>query len=304
MGTRLEVPFGAAPGTPDAPTPRVSRRRSARWERRYREHYDRVVTYAYRLSGRARYAHRLTQAAFSYALPRVEGLDDPDALAYILASVRNLHLSSFRRAVAISSTAEVPLSALEPRDPDPERTLLVHQLQHHLRLANALIAPEARLALALRELEGRSYSDIGRMLGETEEDTGRLIATARAGLRRQLHLGSGTNAELARGCPDVAAVCSAFLDGRIVGRDALRIHRHIEACDDCRRLTTGERQAGAAIRSLTLPPGFRISWRGVLAGIPGMSVPSSSWREASAAQVALVIVLLVGVIVVGLSGIA
>lgn len=57
-----------------------------------------------------------------------------------------------------------------------------------MRLANAKLAPRQRLVLALRELEDKSYAEIGELVGLKENAVAQLISRARQSLREELRL--------------------------------------------------------------------------------------------------------------------
>ena len=75
-----------------------------------------------------------------------------------------------------------------PIEDDPERSTLLHRQQEEVRLANARLAPRQRLVLALRELEDRSYAEIGELVGLKENAVAQLISRARESLRTELRL--------------------------------------------------------------------------------------------------------------------
>jgi len=85
-----------------------------------------------------------------------------------------------------------------------------------------------RAALTLREYEGLSYDEIGKELGLTQAATAMLLFRARFSFR---HAYEGT-AEQARpvGCPDLAPLLSAMLDGEL-DRDVWHgVEQHLKRC--------------------------------------------------------------------------
>ena len=66
---------------------------------------------------------------------------------------------------------------------DPERAALLHDSQEAVREANAQLPPRHREVLALREVAGRSYEEIGAIMGISENAAAQLIWRARSKLR-------------------------------------------------------------------------------------------------------------------------
>src|ERR671921_692980 len=113
----------------------------------------------------------------------------PRLRPYLFTTLRNLFLKSVERGRRSEPVAEVPEPATPPPiEDDPERSTLLHRQQEEVRVANGRLAPRQRLVLALRELEDRSYAEIGEVVGLKENAVAQLISRARESLRTELRL--------------------------------------------------------------------------------------------------------------------
>ena len=154
------------------------------------------------------------------ALPRLDRLD-PDTVdlgPYLFTTLRNLFLKSVERGARAEPVAEVP----EPGEPapiedDPERSTLLHRQQEEVRSANAQLAPRQRLVLALRELEDKSYAEIGVIVGLNENAVAQLISRARDSLRTELRLAQVDPERLPEECRRYLPLLSRHLDGQLRG---------------------------------------------------------------------------------------
>jgi RNA polymerase sigma-70 factor (ECF subfamily) len=133
-------------------------------------------------------ADDLVQETFVRAVPRLDKLDPEtaDVTGYLFTTLRNLFLKQVARTKRQQPVAEVPEPALPtPIEDDPERSALLLARQDEVRVANARLQPRQRLVLALRELEDRSYAEIGELVGMKENAAAQLIFRAReSGFRR------------------------------------------------------------------------------------------------------------------------
>jgi hypothetical protein len=103
-----------------------------------------------------------------------------------------------------------------------------------------------RSALAMRELEGRSYAEIASLLGMTKAAAEALIFRARRSFREQLE-GSLT-------CSEAERAISLQLDGVLPRADRRSLRAHLRACSECASLARRFRAQGSARRALALVP--------------------------------------------------
>jgi RNA polymerase sigma factor (sigma-70 family) len=238
-----------------------SRDRTA-WEEVYTLYNERLYKFAYHLTGNPHDSADLVQETFLRVLPKLESLD-PETLdlgAYLFATERNLFLKSIERTKRQQPVEEIP----EPDEPrpiedDPQRSTLLADQQERVRRANAALAPRQRLVLALRELEDRSYAEIGELVGLKENAVAQLISRARLRLREELRLVEVDRSKLPEECQALLPALSEYLDGQLTGAAAERTIAHIESCESCQKALTQMREASRLYRAL-LPIPFPELW--------------------------------------------
>ncbi len=218
----------------------AQRARSASWEDLFVEHATAVHAYAQRLTGNRDDADDLTQETFIRAIPALQRFDDPDVNipAYLYATCRNTYFRTRARGSRFVSVAEVPERPVEDHfvDEHPERALLLKDEQEGVRIANARLVPRQRMALALRELEDKSYGEIGEIIGVSENAVAQLIFRARANLRREIRLLNVNGSRLADECRLLLPEMSALVDGELHEPDIARVSGHVDSCADCREV--------------------------------------------------------------------
>src|SRR5215208_1549292 len=237
---------------------RLRERDRTAWEEFYESYGPRLRPFAYRLTGNRHDADDLVQETFVRALPRLDRLD-PDAVdigAYLFTTLRNLFLKSVERGRRMEPTADVPEPATPaPIEDDPERSTMLHRQQEEVRVANARLAPRQRLVLALRELEDRSYAEIGVVVGLKENAVAQLISRARESLRTELRLAQVEPASLPEECRRFLPLLSRHLDGQLRGTQLQTTLEHLDECERCQDALLSMKEAQRRYRVL-LPPFF------------------------------------------------
>ncbi len=232
-----------------------SRDREA-WEELYAEYQPRLRAFGYRLAGNAHDADDLVQETFVRAVPRLDKLDPAtaDVGAYLFTTLRNLFLKQVERTKRQQPMAEVPEPVLPtPIEDDPERGTLLRGQQDEVRLANAKLQPRQRLVLALRELEGRSYAEIGELVDMKENAVAQLIFRARESLRLELRLAQVDPDRLPEECRRYLPLLAAHLDGQLKGARQEETLAHLEGCERCQDALASMREASKRYRTLFLP---------------------------------------------------
>ena len=235
-----------------------SREREA-WEELYASYAPRLRSFAYRLAGNPHDAEDLVQETFVRAVPRLDRLDPDtaDVGAYLFTTLRNLFLKQVERTKRQEPVAEVPEPVLPtPIEDDPERGTLLRSQQADVRLANARLHPRQRLVLALRELEDRSYADIGELVGMKENAVAQLIFRARESLRAELRLAEVDPERLPEQCRRYLPLLAAHLDGQLKQPRLGETLAHLEGCETCQAALESMREASRRYRSLVLPALF------------------------------------------------
>jgi RNA polymerase sigma factor (sigma-70 family) len=243
--------------TPDAELlTRLRRRDRTAWEELYATYQPRLRGFAYRLSGNVHDADDLVQETFLRAVPRLDKLDpeSADVSAYLFTTMRNLHLKQVERTKRAQPMAEVPEPAVPaPIEDDPVRSTLLERQQQEVRVANARLQPRQRLVLALRELEERSYAEIGELVGMKENAVAQLIFRARESLRTELRLMQVDPEQLPEECRRFLPLLAAHLDGQLKGAKLDETLAHLESCARCQASLADMREASRRYRML-IPP--------------------------------------------------
>jgi hypothetical protein len=115
-----------------------------------------------------------------------------------------------------------------------------------IRRALRHLAFNQRAALVMRELEGRSYSEIAGVLGLSVSAVETLIFRARRALREQLE-GSLT-------CGEAELAISKQLDGRLSRAEKSSLRAHLRECPECATFARSQRAQRAALRSIGAVP--------------------------------------------------
>jgi RNA polymerase sigma factor (sigma-70 family) len=249
--------MATAPAASDAALVRRLRARDrTAWEEVYAAYGQRLHAFAYRLSGNEHDAADLVQETFVRALPRLDRID-PDTVElgpYLFTTTRNLFLKSVERRKRVDPVEEVPEPAVPaPIEDDPERSTLLHDQQEEVRLANARLAPRQRLVLALRELEDKSYAEIGEVVGLNENAVAQLISRSRESLRLELRLAQVDPERLPEACRHLLPLLSRHLDGQLKGAQLDETLAHLESCAICQEALDSMREAQRRYRAL-IPP--------------------------------------------------
>ncbi|HKX48761.1 MAG TPA: sigma-70 family RNA polymerase sigma factor [Gaiellaceae bacterium] len=285
-----------------------SRDRTA-WEDVYALYSERLYKFAYHLAGNPHDAADLVQETFLRVLPKLDSLD-PETLdlgAYLFATERNLFLKSVERSKRQQPVDEIPEpTGPRPIEDDPQRSTLLADQQERVRRANAALPPRQRLVLALRELEDRSYAEIGELVGLKENAVAQLISRARLRLRDELRLVEVDRSKLPEECQAMLPLLSSYLDGQLKGAAAERTVAHVESCELCQKALTEMREASRLYRALIPIPfpelfgriddalassGF---WEGAATGAQALARSKGAWIAAGAVAASLALVLAVG----------
>jgi len=269
--------------TPDAELLRRLRARDRQaWEELYAEYQPRLRAFAFRLAGNVHDADDLVQETFVRAVPRLDRLDPDTAeiAPYLFTTLRNLFLKQVERGKRQRPVAEVPEPALPtPIEDDPQRSLLLAGQQDEVRVANARLQPRQRLVLALRELEDRSYAEIGVLVGMKENAVAQLIFRARESLRTELRLAQVDPDRLPEECRRFLPLLAAHLDGQLKGPRRAETLEHLEGCERCQAALADMREASRRYRVILLPLGAEDA----RAAVDEQLEEAGYWRPAAAA---------------------
>ena len=207
----------------------------------YRLHAAEVFRYAYAVLGNRADAEDITQTTFVNALRALERGESPrKPTNWLITIAHNLIRQRFRQQQARPLEVELDrdVAVAEEEDEGPSIDELVRALQR--------IPPTQRQALVLRELEGRSYSEIGELLGVSQSALEALIFRARRSLAEELeNLVTCDHAELA---------LSRESDGRLGRKERRRLIAHIDECTSCARMAARSMKHRRAFKALAILP--------------------------------------------------
>jgi RNA polymerase sigma-70 factor (ECF subfamily) len=139
--------------------------------------------------------------------------------------------------VSLESESREAAQALPDPARGPDALLENERLRRALEQAIARLGPGDREVLALRDIEGLSAAETAQVTGLSVEAVKSRLHRARARVRRQLDpvLGpGGPGRARARGCPDIVALFSRYLEGEIGPGTCAEMERHLEGCPRCR----------------------------------------------------------------------
>jgi RNA polymerase sigma factor (sigma-70 family) len=206
----------------------------------YDRYADQVYNYSLRLTGSPEDAADATQGAFVNVLARLQHDDRPvlDFASYLFTAARNESYALMRRRSRAQPTEDVPERAASVPDleTDPERAALLRDSQESVRLANAKLAPRHREVLALREVAGRSYEEIGQIMGVSENAAAQLIWRARAKLKEALTAGAVASVvATSEDCETAQLLINRLQDGEsITDAEQTWLDEHLDECGKCR----------------------------------------------------------------------
>jgi RNA polymerase sigma factor (sigma-70 family) len=212
--------------------------------RSYAALYDRystqVYNYCLRLTGSPEDAADATQDAFVNVLGRLQDDDRPvlDFASYLFAAARNESYALMRRRSRTHPTEYAPALAPPASDveTDPERAALLRDSQEAVRQANGQLAPRHREVLALREVAGRSYDEIGQIMGISENAAAQLIWRARSKLKVALTSGAVASVvATSDDCEEAQLLINRLHDGEpITDAEQMWLEEHLDECGSCR----------------------------------------------------------------------
>ena len=276
--------------------------------------YDRyapqVFNYCLRLTGSPEDAGDATQEAFLNVLRRLQDDDRPvlEFAAYLFAAARHESYALMRQRTRThpSDSPPVERGRVADLDTDPERSVLLRDSQEAVREANAQLPPRHREVLALREVAGRSYEEIGATMGISENAAAQLIWRARSKLREAMTAGAVASVvATSEECETAQMLLSRAQDGEPVEEaDRVWLEEHLEECGSCKTANRMLLAVGASYR-LWLPVALLAGMRadtltraGALVGAdwshvpaPGKGAAGSSGGGGAGAAAATVVVI-------------
>jgi RNA polymerase sigma factor (sigma-70 family) len=207
-------------------------RRERAFERLYRRHVGGVYHYALAVLRDPQDAEEVTQTTFLNAYRGFRQGQRPRRAFNWLLSIA--HEVCRRRSgyVCLDDAAFADENA-QPTVNDIGRAL-------------ARLPFDQRAALVMREVEGRTYTEIAEILALPIGAVETLIFRARQSLREELE-GSLT-------CHEAELAVCRELDDRISRQERHLLRAHLRSCEDCIAFARGQRDQRAALRALAVGP--------------------------------------------------
>src|SRR5205809_6417803 len=216
-------------------TPFLARQRTDRnFERLYQKHAGDVYRYALVVLRNEADAEDVTQTTFMNAYRAFANGERPrNPRNWLIAIAHNVCRQRFRQSQR--RPAEVELNEELAEAVVEEDAISAEDI----RRALGHLAFNQRAALVMRELEGRSYTEIAEILDVSTSAVETLIFRARRALREQLD-GSLT-------CGEAEFAISRQLDGRLPRQERAQLRAHLRECAECGTFARRQRaQRGAS----------------------------------------------------------
>ena len=208
----------------------------------YRRHVGDVYRYALAVMRNPADAEDVTQTTFlnAYRAYVEKGSRPEKPQNWLIAIAHNVCRQRFRQSARRPS--EVTF------DDDIADTIVDDETPtgEDIRRALGHLAFNQRAALVMRELEGRTYSEIAEILDISTSAVETLIFRARRALREQLE-GSLT-------CGEAELAISRQLDGKLPRAEKGQLRAHLRECGECAGFARRQRAQRSALKSLALVP--------------------------------------------------
>jgi RNA polymerase sigma-70 factor, ECF subfamily len=211
------------------------------FERLYRRYAADVYRYVLAVLQNAPDAEDATQTAFLSAYRAYERGERPERpLNWLIAIAHNVCRQRFRESARRPRLVELQdndaVGVFDDETPNAD----------DIKRALGFLAFNQRAALVMRELQGHSYEEIGRILGLSTSAVETLLFRARRAMREQLEGGLT--------CGEAELALSKRADGRLSFSERGRLRAHLRECSECAALDRRLRFRRRAIRSATLVP--------------------------------------------------
>src|SRR6266511_534736 len=211
------------------------------FERMYRKHASDVYRYALAVVRDSGDAEDITQTTFLNAFRAMQRGERPlKTKSWLLAIAHNVCRQRFRNAARRPQQVAFDEDVAEAIVPEesPSADDLVRALQQ--------LSFNQRSALVMRELEGRSYKEIGEILALPVSAVETLLFRARRALREQI--------ETSITCNEAEEMLSRQLDGQLPRSERGALRAHLRSCDECARFARSQRAQRSAWKALAIVP--------------------------------------------------
>jgi RNA polymerase sigma-70 factor, ECF subfamily len=208
----------------------------------YRRHVGDVYRYALAVMRNPADAEDVTQTTFlnAYRAYVEKGNRPEKPQNWLIAIAHNVCRQRFRQSARRPSevTFDDDIADTIADDETPTGDDIRRALGH--------LAFNQRAALVMRELEGRTYSEIAEILDISTSAVETLIFRARRALREQL--------EGSLNCGEAELAISRQLDGKLPRAEKGQLRAHLRECGECAGFARRQRAQRSALKSLALVP--------------------------------------------------
>ncbi len=241
-------------------TPLLARTTSAdrQFERIYQRHVADVYRYSLALLRNPHDAEDVTQTTFMNAYRSMQNGERPDSPKnWLIAIAHNVCRQRFRQAQRRPQESELYEESIVEEPAETAHT--AQDIQRGL----GQLAFNQRAALVMRELEGRSYTEIAEVMGLSVSAVETVIFRARRALREQL--------EGSLSCSEAERFLSKQLDGELPRAERGPLRAHLRQCKECEQLARSQRASRGALKALLgglpVPASFLGGGSGLTLGI-------------------------------------
>jgi RNA polymerase sigma factor (sigma-70 family) len=213
------------------------------FERLYKRHVQDVYRYSLAVLANDADAEDVVQTTFLNAYRSYESGTRPKEVGnWLIAIAHNVCRQRFRTAARRPHEVALDPDLTPVADNEDEQRYHREDIQ---RALSALTFPQ-RSALAMRELEGRSYKEIAAALEISESAVETLIFRARRAFREQLE---GTIT-----CSEAERALSRRLDGELPRGERGALRAHLRECQECSTIARRFRAQGSVFKGLVVLP--------------------------------------------------
>jgi RNA polymerase sigma factor (sigma-70 family) len=230
-------------------------------------------------------AEDLMQDVFVRFLARFpEVPDGMNVPGYLFATARNVRWKQLRDDHDDpDGDIETTAGADDDLERDPERSALLDEQREGVRDATSQLTDRSRTALTLREVEGKSYAEIGSHLGLGVDAVGQVITRARVQVRRAMRQAQISVEGLSPECGAMLGPLADYLD-RPAASTSAEVEAHLATCPDCRHTLASYQETGARLRGLApFAPLMRMLSQTIGDGNARLRIPGTLTLAASAA---------------------
>jgi len=158
-------------------------------EQIYREHYKRVLSAAYRVTGNPQDAEDVLQTVFMRLVRREGGSplsDSPGSYLHRAAINASLDIVRSRHSSRTSPLDDVEPLLAEADQKSPERLQGSGEIRDEIRKALSKMSPKSAEVFILRYFEGYGNHEIARMLGASRSTINVILHRTRLKLREEI----------------------------------------------------------------------------------------------------------------------